>query len=464
MLDSKRQGILSVSLLDMSAHNRAILEFFFNGAGKQTFKLTSKDHADIFITDFDQPNAREHWHDQYAQLGRPAIILAYKETHVEHTIWLSKPLSSLAVLKASEQIRQMLSGDYRTQTQNTNTTAQVEQNYRSTVGTANDTHDDAPQQSTLRSSLSPSLRAKQGVLNNPLKHKFVPSKTAAKKAAAHTFKAPQHTETRLVTETNVSNQQDDVQAQQQAAQAEVDKKAQAARWQLLCGEYADVQNLSNWQQECVHYAPENYFIASLKDALRLATQSQQMVEVKTTEQHMLILPDMSQIYFSIPLTEQAFVTFCNSPVRKNQIQIHILNTNEAELARHKISQSSRLLNDLEAFVWSCQLLTAQGRLARGTDITRPALLKYWPNMTRIESIPHMMDIAALWSDSSASIVELAKRLDIPQRYVISFYHAAALLGLMEQDNSKLKSKTRTESNTKKNRGLFSRLLKRLIGN
>jgi len=469
MPDSKRQGILNVSLLDMSAHNRAILEFFFNGAGKQTFKLTSKEQADIFITDFDQLGAREHWHDHYAQLGRPAIVLAYKQTNVDYTIWLSKPLSSLAVLKASEQIRKMLAEGYRAQPHKANTAAPTEQNHRSTVSAMvdDDGDNEAFPQSAARPLTSSLKKPVHSSLNNPLKHKFVPPKTAAKQAATQTFKAPRQTETRLVTETNVGNKQDDALVQQQAAQAEqaeVDQKAQAARWQLLCGDYADVQDMSNWQQECVNYAPENYFIASLRDALRLAMQSQQMVEVKTTQQHMLILPDASQIYFSIPLTEQAFVEFCSSPVRKNQIHIHILNTNEAELARHKISQSSRLLNDLEAFVWSCQLLTAQGRLARGTDITRPALLKYWPNMTRIESIPHMMNIAALWSDSPASIVELAKCLDIPQRYVISFYHAAALLGLMEQDNSKLKSKTRTESKTKKNRGLFSRLLKRLIGN
>lgn len=439
MPDLKQQGILNVSLLDMSAHNQAILEFFFNGAGKKTFKLASENQADVFITDFDQPNAKANWEQNYASLGRPAIVLAYKEVYAENAIWLSKPLSSLSMMKASESVKKVLAG------------APLPKPPKPIETEA----------STETSSIPPSSRP---ALSNPLKHKFVAPKTAAKQAVAHTFKAPNlAVETKLVTETKTAN---DAEPSDNNSKDEppVDTAAQKARWKLLCGDYADIQNLKNWQQECVNYVPENYFISSLRDALRLATQSKQMVELKTHDQQMFIMPDVSQIYFTLPLSGKGYVEFCSSPMRKNHVHIHILNTSEAELAKHKANQNKELVSDLEAFVWTSQLLTAQGRLARGVDINRPALLKYWPNMTRVEAIPHMMNIAAVWSDTPNSMVELAKRLDIPQRYVFSFYNAAVTLGLMEQDNNKLKAKARNQDSKPKNRGLFSRLLKRLIGN
>lgn len=441
MPDLKQQGILNVSLLDMSAHNQAILEFFFNGAGKKTFKLTSESQADVFITDFDQPNAQANWEHNYANLGKPAIVLAYKEVFLDNGIWLSKPLSSLSMMKASERVKSVLAG---------NPLPKVSKPPQAAADT-----------STPASAAKPKL-------SNPLKHKFVAQKAATKQAATQTFKAPAAvTDTKLVTETKTAKDaklEEEQENTEKSDEPKVDTVKQQARWKLLCGDYPDIQNLKNWQQECVNYVPENYFISSLRDALRLATQSKQMVELKTHEQQMFIMPDVSQIYFSLPLEGEAYVEFCSSPIRKNHVHIHILNTSEAELAKHKANQNKELVSDLEAFVWTSQLLTAQGRLPRGIDVNKPALLKYWPNMTRVEAIPHMMNIAAVWSDAPNSMVELARRLDIPQRYVFSFYNVAATLGLMEQDNNKLKAKTRAQDSKPKNRGLFSRLLKRLIGN
>jgi hypothetical protein len=47
--------------------------------------------------------------------------------------------------------------------------------------------------------------------------------------------------------------------------------------------------------------------------------------------------------------------------------------------------------------------------------------------------------------------------------VISFYTAANNLNLFELDQTKLKAQTTTKEPPKENRGLFARLLKRLLG-
>jgi hypothetical protein len=72
-----------------------------------------------------------------------------------------------------------------------------------------------------------------------------------------------------------------------------------------------------------------------------------------------------------------------------------------------------------------------------------------------------MRIAALWNQRPGTVFDIAKALNVPQRYVFSFYTAANTLNLFELDQTKLKS--REKEKPKESRGLFSRLLKRLLG-
>ena len=61
MLKHSKSGPLKVALLAISPHNRAILEFFFSGAGRNLFKVVTEAEADAFILDHDHPDAKEDW-------------------------------------------------------------------------------------------------------------------------------------------------------------------------------------------------------------------------------------------------------------------------------------------------------------------------------------------------------------------------------------------------------------------
>ena len=61
MLKHPKSGPLKVALLAISPHNRAILEFFFSGAGRNLFKVVTEAEADAFILDHDHPDAKEDW-------------------------------------------------------------------------------------------------------------------------------------------------------------------------------------------------------------------------------------------------------------------------------------------------------------------------------------------------------------------------------------------------------------------
>jgi hypothetical protein len=144
-----------------------------------------------------------------------------------------------------------------------------------------------------------------------------------------------------------------------------------------------------------------------------------------------------------------------------------MDTKEVEQAQEKLSKEPDNVYDLENFIWTSMLLTSAGRLHRNIDLPKRVMLKHWPNLTRLEPFPHVVRISALWANDPLNMLEGAHNLDIPQRYVFSFYNAACSLGLMESDAGKLKAKTQEKSqqapNANDNRRLFSRLLKRLIG-
>lgn len=98
---------LRIALLSISPHNRAILEFFFAGAGKQLFRVSSLTDAETVIIDFDHPGADLEW-QQRTDTTKPGIILSVREVQLPHSIWVPKPLTSQALTKAAEQIRNLL--------------------------------------------------------------------------------------------------------------------------------------------------------------------------------------------------------------------------------------------------------------------------------------------------------------------------------------------------------------------
>jgi hypothetical protein len=58
-------------------------------------------------------------------------------------------------------------------------------------------------------------------------------------------------------------------------------------------------------------------------------------------------------------------------------------------------------------------------------------LRAWPNCTKVFMSPHAMRIAALWTRTWASPVDIAARLGIAQRYVFSVYSSARFAGLID---------------------------------
>jgi hypothetical protein len=465
MLGIMRKKVLKVNLLDISPHNKAILEFFFAGAGSKLFKVSSQSDADAFIVDFDHPNARQQWEEINATLNKPTMVLAFYETDESNTVWLSKPLTTKALSDAAKKVQVLL--------KNPEPRAKPKPVVPPTAAPIPARTEAQTRVFAKRApvgSNSAAFRQKVSKTNTfshtPVRPKINTDQantTQASKTASLVSSQQSHSNVNKATHIEANKPP----AKEKTPEAKkvlpsVSNEEKQKRWKKLCGQLENIKNPNAWKKEVVFYTPENYLITSLQDALRLTTQSQQMVKIKYQSAKFYFIPDVTQAYSSIAIDSEEFESLCKSPVKKTDVVIHIMNVKEVELARSTLAAEPKSIFDLENFMWTAMLLTSSGKLHRNVDIRRRVMLKQWPNLSRIETFPHVFRIAALWKSDGFNMLEIAHNLQIPQRYVFSFYNACCILGLMEHDPAKLKGKMQSTS-PNKNRGLFSRLLKRLIG-
>jgi hypothetical protein len=460
---------LKVALLSISPHNRAILEFFFAGAGKQIFRTVPLDEAEALVVDFDHPGAQQEWSERVEAFPVPAIILSVKESAFENTVWVPKPLTSQALVHSAEQIREMLPET-------------VSNEYAGAVAEKQKSGSDM---SSLRALLDSQREEKQVFgLSGNYKHGSATTKPmyqAAEPAAKETGTAEPESGVsdadkteRLISTENVYVPEplsDDevipdaggldlgqVKSPEDSAR---DLEQQQRRWELLCGYGGEKLDATNWQESAQLYTPENYLLNSLIDALNLSRQSRQYVQVILEgDDFILLMPDVNLAYSTTDLYSDAFTHLCDTPLQGGRAKLHLPSSTELSDLEEVVRQDAQRTYDMEGLIWTVSLLTSHGRLSRNADMSS-LRLKSWPNLTRLEQFPHVMPIAALWSQRPGNVFEMSEWLDVPQRYVLAFFNGAHTLGLFEVDQGKTGHDNKTAP--KKNRGLFSRLLKRLLG-
>lgn len=131
------------------------------------------------------------------------------------------------------------------------------------------------------------------------------------------------------------------------------------------------------------------------------------------------------------------VPACITDFRDNQLRP--LSMTQLPLTTARIVSASTLpqgsgneiVHSSEDLLWNVAAWAARGRLPAGADPYRPVRLRAWPNCTKVFMSPHAMRIAALWTRTWASPVEIAARLGIAQRYVFSVYASARFAGLLD---------------------------------
>ena len=230
---------------------------------------------------------------------------------------------------------------------------------------------------------------------------------------------------------------------------------------FTCGE--DTQISTTQELNNASYILSNHMLATLLNTIELAKQTDQVKRLKFNGIIIVIDHSVGMIYCDLSIYTDLYASACYETINQELIKVHNLDASEIRLYRKKMKEESEYAHSIESFIWTTSLLTARGRLLKYTEIDKKIGLKYWPNLTRLEQIPHAMQIAAVFYKQPGSLLEVSRWLNIEQRYIFAFYNAAHTLKMIELDPKKTTGSLNFDNakTVSKNRGFFSRLLKRI---
>ncbi|PIE40746.1 MAG: hypothetical protein CSA49_06895 [Gammaproteobacteria bacterium] len=194
------------------------------------------------------------------------------------------------------------------------------------------------------------------------------------------------------------------------------------------GDHKDIDISKAHQVLAVTYSPEKMLQGAVCKARNIAKEQGAAVEVIAFGVAIIIDPLKNVAYTSV--SDSVLRPLCLMET-KELPQLRTLPDQylEKQLYSKKLKDVDELLiSDLDAFIWKVALWSSRGRVPKETDLYASAALTAWPNFPRLESIPHGLRITALMMQELLPLVEVATKLNIPQRYVFAFYSAANALG------------------------------------
>ena len=464
MFNKTSQRPLIVELMDISKQNEAILKFFISGVGNKVFNIgNSSSEVEAYIIDYDFPGAKAHWDEEHATKNKPCIILSTDNPQADNSVWVGKPLSSKKLIEAATAIKDILNKPPSV------TTSTLDSG---TEGLGNADMPKKPDAKAFSLTSETEVPKKNTIAKKVVTATLVSSEasvddngaTVSKNKGGHTAGKP-NTESGLThiavgkLKSDQTPEEKPIDKPKTKEQVTQEIARREMRWKELCGENNDI---STHQADEVRYVPENYFIGKLTGAVRLAKQSEQIVEIKAKPHSIYILPNEHLVFTELEVDNEYFIKFSRDKIQQGEMNIHILSSIETGKLELQMSKQPEYIHSLESFLWTSSLLASQGLLPATMDIDKKTALKYWPSFARIEAFPYSMRIAALWHHSPDTLIQMATKLAIPQRYVFAFYNGADALGLIEHDPKKVKKQIKA-SPKKKGGGLISRLFKRLLG-
>lgn len=229
----------------------------------------------------------------------------------------------------------------------------------------------------------------------------------------------------------------------------------------ICGNHQDVDLRERRQRERVIFALEETWLARLMAAWDLARTKAMPVRLSLLSKPVIILPGMRKIVCTISDRELRGVAVVRADAQATN---ETLSETEAQFFQKLMASGKSMTTEsIEPFLWRFALWTSRGRAPQKTDFDAPMFLRHWPNFTRLLLTPEALRIAALWLHQPHGLAATARVLDIPQRYVFSFYTATQVLdysGTSRREADYLFAEPLPVAQHEQ-RGLFGRMLDRL---
>jgi len=396
----KTQPIPKVKLMGMNERALNLFTMFLNSSAKGLCEIVDDGSHQIVIIDLDAVDNARMWLDVRRQFGGPAIVLSVREQSLANAFWVAKPVKEDQFKLALDKAKKAL--------------------------------DQPPAPPVVAPRLPeaplPVKKEAQAASIKPV----IPS-------LATTPAVPQKTE--AITSTAASGM----------------NESMDERSQNCCGNLADEVYLDPSQREKLFGDCTQSLLALLREAMRMTAGGGVVSFVGLSTQALYVSAAENFVSTTMP---EAFVrSLC---VRSNDsptVKLVLVDKTPAQIG----SSEDPRLRRLDNFLWKVALWSSRGRLQKGMSLDAPVRLHAWPNIPRLMIVPHSLRIAALWVSQPTSLLGTARKLNVPHRYVFSFYCACNAFGLVEQLGTGMQnSSSHTAKNmTQEKRGLFGSLLKKL---
>ncbi len=414
--------------LGMDEHARRMLQMVFQSRSKGAYVVVEENLAEAVIFDLDGFGARELWEAFRARHPHmPAIVMSLRQKNPPDALYIKKPVDVSELLQALEKIKQ-----------------QVMEHRRTVSQLAEPLHYTPRKDSTQEKTVSGQGESSAASQVSPAGDS---NRQGANKSGLH----------------DVSRHMEQTSMRRSGGYAE----------DSVCGQHPDVdpRHSKHTELEKVFYHPEHHLQGLVQKGVEIVKGQSSGVKLNgLSGGQLILLPHKNQVLYDI--NEEQLRALCTMPV--NLRQVNIVPVSAAQISRIVQEATSPLrYYYLDRFIWQISIWSARGRLPAGTQLDIPIILLHWPNFTRLLITPHALQITALWIEQPYSLLDTARILNIPQRYVFSFYAACHALSLAFMDRRqgarradmdeypKKKNSDRQSPVPNAKRSLFQRILSHL---
>lgn len=235
------------------------------------------------------------------------------------------------------------------------------------------------------------------------------------------------------------------------------------------GEQADIDINDPAQLQKIYYEPNKLLQTVVEKVCNKSRQAEAIIQLNVLNHVFYFDYREQKVYSTVGpgiirplclLAPDNHISYkIKEPAFRDQLHEIIQANKNKTIKKNRENQSW----NMESFMWLITLWSSRGRLPKGTSLTNPVYLMQWPNLTRLDPVPHAVHISALLYNHAHTLPEIAQLLGIEQRYVFAFYSACKSVGLVHVSRREIdKTFVPEEPIRHKNKSILSKLLGRLV--
>ncbi len=216
------------------------------------------------------------------------------------------------------------------------------------------------------------------------------------------------------------------------------------------GSNADINPNNLKELDKIYHTPSKYIYFHLARATKHAHENKSDVKIKTVYGNVFYEYKTKLFHYGFDKTKLKHIQA--SPLFAQTDCSYITYDQNKP---HRINLSSQ---DSLSLIWSSAILASKGRVPKGTNLENTVTMKSWPNYSNLMVFRYVIQISSAWSNHQLSLIETAKQLEIPQRYVFTLYNAMHAIECANISDKKIKS----QKINRRNQSVLSKILSHMF--